>query len=67
MSDDKIEQAREYRRRAKNNWWFWRPIIHEGGMTLDMASLSTDEVLEYNEALNIHQEEVQKRMQKQKK
>lgn len=64
--EGRISKA-EANRRANQNWWFWRPILEEGGVTININELHVDEIHEYNEAINIYDKnkaEIMKKHQK---
>jgi len=49
---------------ARENWWFWRLVLSDIGITYsDACRMSDDEIGEANAALDIMREQIIKRQQ----
>ncbi|WP_153400941.1 hypothetical protein [Gracilibacillus oryzae] len=46
--------------------WFWKPILADNGVTIDITTLTNDEVMELNHAMEIYAEMVERERQKKK-
>ena len=56
-----------YRQKARGNWWFWRLVVSESGITYrDARNMDMEDILEANAALDIKIEQQKKEMQKAK-
>ena len=53
----------EYRQLARKNWWFWRLVLSDTGITYaDASRMSDEEIEEANAALDLLQEQMSKNM-----
>lgn len=57
-----------YRQKARENWWFWRLVLSESGITyLDACEMDMEEIMEANAALDIKIEQQKKGVKKGRK
>jgi len=57
-----------YRQKARENWWFWRLILSDTGITYqDACKMDTEDIMEANAALDIKIEQQKKEVKKGRK
>jgi len=66
-SEGQQKSKNYYRQKARDNWWFWRLVLSESGITYrDARNMDMEDILEANAALDIKIEQQKKEMQKAK-